>query len=83
MVELDEVADGVREHLNYPVSRLDRFNQFVLKNSTYIDMCHVKFLLTYLVLAVLPLVDLIEVAEGVLEHYDHLGNILNRFIFEE
>ena len=34
-------------------------------------------------LAVLAIVELVEVAEGVGEHHDHLGTILNRFIFEK
>ena len=36
-----------------------------------------------MVLAVLPMVELVEVAEGVREHHDHLGTNLNPFIFEK
>ena len=34
-------------------------------------------------LAVLPMVELVKVAEGVRERHDHLGTILNLFIFEK
>ena len=39
MVELDEVAEGVREHLDPPGSTVNRF-AFELKD---INMCHVNF----------------------------------------
>ena len=35
-----------------------------------------------MVLAVLPMVELVEVAEGVLEPSDHLGTRLDRFLFK-
>ena len=35
-----------------------------------------------MVLAVLPMVELVEVAEGVLEASDHLGTRSDRFLFK-
>ena len=45
-------------------------------------MRHINFLWTQVVLAELPMVELDEVAEGVLEPSDHLGTYPDRFLFE-
>ena len=36
-----------------------------------------------MVLAVLPMVELVEVVEGVRKYLDHPGTISNRFVFEK
>ena len=47
----------------------------------HVNMRHVNFWWTYLFLVVLTIIERVEVAEGVLEHNDHLETILIRFIF--
>ena len=78
IVELVEVAVGVREHHDH----LERIlNLFIFEKVVY-KHAPCQFLMEIMVLAVLAKVELVEVAVGVREHHDHLGTILNPFIFE-
>ena len=79
MVELVEVAEGVLEPSDHPGTHPDRFFSKIVHETCF--KCSFSININWYLLY-LPMVELVEVAEGVLEPSDHLGTHPDRFLFK-
>ena len=74
MLELVQVAEGVRKPLDYPWSPWDDFKLICFLTLVYTNIPKDNVLKNNTGIAVIDLIELMGVAEGIGEHLDHPGS---------